>query len=239
MLYLSLAAAPVIIILIFIYVKDKYNKEPLRVLIRCFVGGLLSIIPIYLLNLLTGYFNGSFSDKINILYNSFVQAAFVEEGVKFALVMLLTWHSKYFDEKFDGIVYAVFVSMGFALVENILYVTSAGAGVGLLRAFTTVPAHAIFGINMGYYIGLAKYNAKKRKLYLFLAFFISFLLHGFFNLIVMIGVSILLLGFIFYVMFLYNYGIKKINELSKYKEKSGTVTTEAEKEHGVEEDVWL
>lgn len=226
MLYWSLAIAPVVIILIFIYVKDKYNKEPLQVLIRCFLGGAAAILPIYLLNLLTGLLDGYFGYKGQIVYDSFVQAALVEESVKFIILILMIWRSKYFDEKFDGIVYSVFVSMGFALIENILYVTAGGLGVGLLRAFTTVPAHAIFGISMGYYVGLAKFDVEKRKVYLALAFSLSIVLHGFYNLILMIGASILLLGFIFYVIFLYNYGIKKINELYKFKLKTDSDKTD-------------
>src|SRR5690606_34909890 len=84
---------------------------------------------------------------------------------------------KEFDEPFDGIVYAVMVSLGFAATENIAYVVQGGYEVALLRAFTAVPAHATFGIMMGYYMGKAKFSLRRQQLNL-LGLFLATLFHG-------------------------------------------------------------
>ena len=91
-------------------------------------------------------------------YTAFVVAGFTEELMKYLAFYFFFWQERNFNEKFDGIIYAVYISLGFAAVENILYVFSGGMGVGFVRAFTAVPAHALFGISMGYYFGLARFD---------------------------------------------------------------------------------
>lgn len=219
MLYLSLAVAPVLIILVYIYVRDKYNKEPIWLLLLLFFAGMFSVIPVlitgYFTELLSGYFQGLYKSA----YHAFVQAALVEEFFKLFFVFVIVWWNKHFDERFDGIVYAVFVSMGFALVENILYVFDYGATTGLIRIFTAVPAHAIFAISMGYYLGRAKFDANRRALYLLLAFIVPVLLHGFYDFVLMAGLPWLLLVFVVYLIFMYIYGFRHLKILAKYKVK--------------------
>jgi len=96
------------------------------------------------------------------LWMAFVVAGLTEEGFKFLAFFLIIWKNTHFNEKFDGILYTVFIDMGLAGVENIMYVTQRGAEVGLTRAFTAVPAHALFGVIMGYHLGLAKFYPKQR-----------------------------------------------------------------------------
>ena len=79
---------------------------------------------------------------------------------------MLLWYAyrkKEFDEPFDGIVYAVMVGMGFATVENISYVSQYGLMTGIMRLFMAVPAHASFAIIMGYFMGKARFSAKKEN----------------------------------------------------------------------------
>ena len=131
-----------------------------------------------------------------------------------AALSLLIWKNVEFNEKFDGIVYATFVSLGFAAVENILYVIDNGVSTGIMRAITAVPAHAIFGICMGYFFGMAKFYPKKRKTYLYLAFLLPFFLHGFYDFILMSGKNFLLILFIPFIIYMWIVGFTKIKTLN-------------------------
>lgn len=157
---LLLAVAPAIIIIAYIYFKDKFEKEPWKLLLKNFIlGATVSVI----LTLLLSYFIGSvFSefDELSIFdmfLKAFFTVALVEEFSKYIIVWFAQ-KNKEFNEPFDGIVYAVMVSMGFATLENVLYVYSYGFETGILRAFTAVPAHATFAILMGYFMGKAKFS---------------------------------------------------------------------------------
>ncbi|MDD3859874.1 MAG: PrsW family glutamic-type intramembrane protease [Bacteroidales bacterium] len=228
MIYLTISFAPVLIILTYIYVRDKFNREPFWLLFLSVLGGMFSVIPVLLVGIVTELFSPLFQGLQLAFYHAFIQAAFVEELFKLLVVLILVWGSRHFDERFDGIVYAVFVSMGFALVENIMYVFGGGLQVGLLRMITAVPAHAIFGIAMGYYLGLAKFNPWKRSTYLALAFIVPWLLHGFYDFVIMAGYEWLLVVFIIYLIFMYIYGFRKIRELARLKVKPVEESTETE-----------
>jgi len=219
MIYLSLAVAPVLIILIYIYVRDKFNREPFWLLFLSLVGGMFSVIPVLIVGSFTELFLPYFRGIDRAAYEAFVQAGFVEELFKYLIVLLLVWRSRHFDERFDGIVYAVFVSMGFALVENILYVFGGGVSTALMRFITAVPAHAIFGIAMGYYLGMAKFNPWRRSTYIALAFLVPWILHGFYDFVIMAGYEWLLIVFVIYLIFMYIFGFRKIRELARLKVK--------------------
>ena len=95
--------------------------------------------------------------------------------------MIFIWRDKNFDEYFDGIVYACFISLGFACVENIMYVVVNGVGTGIVRAMLSVPAHFLFGILMGYFLSLAKFTPEKRKHYIFLGLLFAIVAHGLYD----------------------------------------------------------
>ncbi len=180
---LALAIAPGIAICIFIYFKDKYNKEPLGLLLMSFFMGTLAIIPaIFIQVFLTRPVENWLGE--GIVYTavfSYLIVALSEEGSKFLGVRILPFRRKAFDDPFDGIVYAVMVSMGFATLENIGYVFQHGFGTGILRMFLSVPAHATFGVLMGYHIGLAKFDPVNRIRHMTLAIFWPGLFHGTFD----------------------------------------------------------
>lgn len=161
------ALAPVFMIIFYIYLKDKYEKEPKRLLFISFLLG--AVVSILITTLLYSVFNIAvpLTDKLSVM-QQFVQAFFVvgfsEELSKYLIVLLFAQKRKEFNEPFDGIVYAVMVSMGFAATENIMYVLNGGAATALARAFTAVPAHATFGILMGYFMGKAKFSNKRVQL---------------------------------------------------------------------------
>lgn len=158
MILLAIAAAPVLVLLFWFYHKDKYDKEPLRMLFLAFLGGCLSIVPTVLIGSWwqhMGFETGG--SNTYLVFYAFVVVALTEETCKFLFVRRIV-SKPYVDEPYDAIIYSVMVAMGFAFVENLLYVYQEGAGVGVLRAFTAVPAHATFGTIMGYFMGKAKFN---------------------------------------------------------------------------------
>lgn len=209
-----LASAPIIIILVYIYIRDKYEHEPIALLIKTLLAGALTVIPVLLVNSWLENFKGNFNGYTEVGYTAFVLAGFVEEFFKFLALFLLIWNHKEFDEKFDGIVYGVFISLGFAWVENIMYVLSYGHTVGYMRAITAVPAHAIFGITMGYFFSLAKFLPKDRMIYFSKALIYPVILHGIYDFILMSKQNILLVVFIPFVFYMWKAGFKKMKMLS-------------------------
>jgi RsiW-degrading membrane proteinase PrsW (M82 family) len=156
MTLIGLSLAPVLAIIWFIYLKDKYEPEPIKHILISFLLGCISIIPAAIFEFsLGGIYPENPKDVLVTAIWSFGIIAFSEEFVKFFMLRFYAYRQKEFDEPFDGIVYGVMISLGFAAVENILYVSEGGWGVALLRMFTAVPAHASFGVIMGYYFGLA------------------------------------------------------------------------------------
>lgn len=210
---LIIALGPIVIILIYIYIRDKYEKEPWPLLVKTFIAGALITIPIVFVEGILSAFGINFEGLLNAAYTAFVVAGFTEELFKYLVVYLLILKNTNFNERFDGIVYAVFVSLGFAAVENILYVYNYGMNTGLLRAITAVPAHALFGVIMGFYFGKSLFNSRKK--YLFLALFMPILLHGIYDFIIMSEIEILLFLFVPYIMYIWINGFKKMNYLSK------------------------
>lgn len=177
---LLLAISPVIIIVLYIYFKDKFEKEPIPFLLRNFLlGATVSI-------LITVIVGGFVSRLIPLIDNTsvfqqflkaFVVVALVEEFSKYVIVRYYSQRSKEYNEPFDGIVYAVMVSLGFAALENVLYVFQHGISTGIMRAFTAVPAHATFAILMGYFMGKAKFS-KNRIVLNLMGLFFATLFHG-------------------------------------------------------------
>ncbi len=180
MTLLLLAFAPVFVILIYIYVKDKFEKEPIGFLLKNFLLGavvsiLITIVLSFAANLI--YPITDPESVIQQFVKAFFIVALVEEFSKYIIVKYYSQNNTEFNEPFDGIVYAVVISMGFAAVENVLYVFQFGISTGILRAFTAVPAHATFGILMGYFMGKAKFKNKRIK-YNLLGLLTATIFHG-------------------------------------------------------------
>ncbi len=210
---LVISLAPVLIIIIYVYYRDKYEKEPWKMLLRALLLGSLITLPVIFLERALLVFLPA-GQMQSAAYNAFVVASLSEEGFKYLAFILFIWGNRNFNEKFDGIVYAVFISLGFAAVENVLYVLNAGAELGLSRALTAVPAHALFGVTMGYYLGLAKFFPKPRAWYLLLAFIYPWMFHAFYDFCLMSERYLLLLIFIPFLVFLWFTGFKKMKYLS-------------------------
>jgi protease PrsW len=176
---LSLALAPGIAIGIYIYLKDHHEREPIGLLLMSFFYGALSTVITLLISWpLTANVKIDENSIADQFLNAFFLVALVEEFSKFLFVRFILYNNKNFNEPFDGIVYALMVSMGFATLENVLYTFQYGVTTGLLRMFTAVPAHATFGVLMGYFLGIAKFTHKRELYYAFLALFVATLFHG-------------------------------------------------------------
>jgi RsiW-degrading membrane proteinase PrsW (M82 family) len=209
-----IALAPVFIIGFYIYYRDKYEKEPLGILFKALLAGVLICFPVMFVESFLSNFAESFG-LYRSAYDAFIVASLTEEGFKLTALWLLFWKNPNFNEKFDGLVYAVFISLGFAGFENMLYVLKGGVQVGWTRAFTAVPIHALNGAVMGYYFGIAKFFPEFKDRYLWLSFFMPFLLHGIYDFILMSGHPVLLTCFVPFIIFLWITGFKKMRTLSK------------------------
>lgn len=170
--YLSLSVAaliPVLLLCWYIYEKDRMEKEPIGLLAILFAAGAVLFIPtIYVENALIGVVDKMMESQMEFsltgvsgfvtevahiqhsLLCGFLAIALVEEGLKWLLLFLLTSKNKNFDHLFDGVVYAVFLSLGFAAMENVFYAVRDGWSVFILRSLTSVPGHMTFGVLMGF-----------------------------------------------------------------------------------------
>src|SRR5687768_6409909 len=164
--------------MLFIYLKDKHEREPLSLLLISFFYGVVSTLltlfiswPLDLLIELRKH------DIVDEFFSAFFKVALVEEFSKFLFVRFVLYPNKNFNEPFDGIVYAVMVSMGFATLENVLYVFQYGWETGILRMFTAVPAHASFGVMMGYFLGKAKFIHNRGLYFSLVALFTATFFH--------------------------------------------------------------
>jgi RsiW-degrading membrane proteinase PrsW (M82 family) len=164
---LALALAPGAIIGLYIYLKDKYEREPIRLVVLSFFLGIASTVITLIISFPINWLIPI--DEKNLTeqaVHAFLLVALIEEFSKFIFVRWVLYPDKNFNEPFDGIVYAVSVSLGFAGFENILYVMNSdnGLATGIMRMFTAVPAHATFAVLMGYYLGRAKCEPGKSYL---------------------------------------------------------------------------
>ena len=163
---LLLSLAPVAVIILYVYLKDKYDKEPKLLLFFCFLFG--AFVSIFITTLFYILFDYIIIPEENNVIEQFIKAFFIvgftEEFSKYIIVRYYAQKREDFNEPYDGIIYAVMVSMGFAATENILYVLQGGYEVALLRAVTAVPAHAAFAVLMGYYMGKAKFSKNRMQL---------------------------------------------------------------------------
>lgn len=222
---LFLAVIPVVIILTYIYLKDR-NKEPWPLLIKLFFLGIGSCILVLLLSKVL-YLIFPFMEKdtsymtfFEVMAYSFIGVALVEEFCKWVMVYIGAYFHKAYDEVYDGIVYAVYVSLGFACLENILYVfMNNSIAVGISRGILAVPGHACDAVFMGYYLALAKVYASlgKKNLEnknLLLSVIVPTILHGIYDFCLFSNIDILLLVFLVFVVAMYIFSIKKIKQLS-------------------------
>ena len=204
-----LAILPVIVLASYIYKKDKYEKEPLSMLILAFFLGMLAIpMDFVVVGIINAVIPGS-----TVFYNAFFEAGIPEEFCKWALFMLVIWRNRNFDEFFDGIVYACFIGLGFACVENMMYVFGSESfgeafHTGLMRALLSVPGHFLFAVIMGYFLGMAKFGSGGSGKYLVLSLVCPMVAHGIFDYLLMLSSAFTennmeWMGVLLFIIFIY------------------------------------
>ena len=222
LILIAAAVVPAIFLMVKVYQADRLEKEPMGMLIGLLFLGIIStslagtteeLGSVALANLFPN--GGLISDAL--LY--FIVVALSEEGFKYLLLKIRTWKSPHFNCQFDGVVYAVFVSLGFALWENIAYVLRFGFGTAVARAVTAVPGHACFGVFMGVWYGVAKRyelaghveeSAHARKM----ALVIPLLLHGVYDFIASMENDIMSILFLIFVGWMFRTALKLVRSVS-------------------------
>ncbi|GAC90353.1 membrane proteinase PrsW [Anoxybacillus flavithermus NBRC 109594] len=179
---ISAGIAPGLALLSYFYLKDEYETEPLSLVLRMFLYGAFLVFPLMFIQHVL---------KVeHMLTNPFVEAflstSLLEEFFKWFVFYYAIYDHREFNEPYDGIVYGVSVSLGFATLENILYLFANGVEFAVTRALLPVSSHALFGVIMGFYLGRAKFSLpKKEKNYIWLSFLLPFLFHGIYDYILL------------------------------------------------------
>lgn len=210
-----MALAPVLICLLYLYIRDKYEKEPVKLLLTGIIYGVVITFPIIqcetFMTALTPI-GGRLSEAF---FASFCVASLVEEAMKFIVLFFLTWRNDNLNERFDGIVYSAFIALGFAGFENVLYVLNpdlGGMNTALMRALISVPGHAFFGVTMGYYFAMAKLEREKRGTHILKAFIVTYVVHGLFDFILLSGALYTMPIFVAFLIYLWVNGFRKIKK---------------------------
>jgi len=225
------AILPSLVILRVVYSKDN-SKEPHKLLLALFGVGIISCFLTLVLSNVLGIIFPFFDTEASTVYKDnyfylfiycFIGIGLIEEWSKWIFNYGIIWNHKEFDHVYDAIVYAVFVSLGFATFENTLYVMTGGFRTAILRALLSVPAHAYFAISMGYYIGMAKQslfngNNKLSKKYQFMSILIPVLLHGFYDFCLFSRNLILIFLLFVFVIIICFKSIKRLNHFSSIRE---------------------
>lgn len=220
-----IALIPVVLLLFYILRKDRRAPEPARQLVKGFLFGILSLPLSFCMSAPFGYFGLYVDEPVTVwgsVMTAFWGAAIPEEIAKLVMLWLLLRKNRHFDEKLDGIVYAVCVSLGFAAGENLLYLFynyDNFLTVGIMRALFAIPAHFSFGVLMGYYYSLVKFYPKspaKNKVMVILA---PILAHGIYDSILFAldvtypAVALLLLAvFLAFCFLMWHYVTSRIRE---------------------------
>ncbi len=183
---LLLAALPGVLISYAIFRADKYEREPAGPLVLCFALGAAVTVPVVAgeRSVLSALGTPPYHLGQTLLF-SFGLLALVEEGAKFVILRGVAFPRSFFNEPFDGIVYAVLIAMGFATMENIAYAGRFGLQTAVVRALTAVPAHLAFAIAQGYYAGRAKFDPANQSRLLAQGFGLSVLLHGTYDVLIL------------------------------------------------------
>lgn len=201
------ALLPVFLIFKYVYGLDKVEREPIGLVLKVLIYGAIFSLPCagverFLMNLLPNFYSPE-TIEFAFMENT-VCVALVEELSKYLVIMLIVWKNRNFDYRYDGIVYAVTASLGFAALENILYVITYGTGVSIGRALFSIPGHTTFGVFMGYFLSRAKshwlhhHQIRETILKLF-ALFIPMIIHGCYDFLLSEQVAAMGCQYYFYI----------------------------------------
>lgn len=183
------ALLPVFLILRYVYTLDKVEREPIGFVLKVLLWGAIFSIPCagaerFMTNIINQLYNPETIEYAFI--ENTVGVALIEELSKWLVIMIIVWKNPNFDYRYDGVVYAVTASLGFAALENVLYVVTYGSGVSIGRALFAIPGHTTFGVFMGYFMSRGKSAwLHKREIGVFfckmLALIIPMFIHGIYD----------------------------------------------------------
>lgn len=229
-LLLLAALVPVVILLWFIFKKDSTQPEPVRMLLKAFMYGMLSVLLSFVFSMPTAEFfeleisPETYSSIGEAVADAFLLAAIPEEVAKLIMLWLLLRKNPFFDEKFDGIVYAACIGLGFAGFENVMYLVEgledgSWLGTGISRALFSVPGHFLFAVCMGYYYSLYHFGVSRKLVTKAMILIAPVMAHGIFDSILMsmqIDDTLSFIGmviFLFFFIRLKNKGKERINQM--------------------------
>ncbi len=217
LILLALAILPSVLLMLYIYKKDPI-PEPVPVMRRAFIYGMVSCIPIIIVELFLMPFISIFGENvIGTTMKAFLGAALPEESFKLLALWLILRNNPYYDEHYDGIVYSVCVGLGFATVENIGYVLENGVGTALARAFLAVPLHYACAVLMGYYYSVYHFVDRSERVK-WSILLVPILVHGIYDTFAFIasihpGVSsVIMMVLILFCVKLHQYCKKQIDK---------------------------
>ncbi|QHE52539.1 glutamic-type intramembrane protease PrsW [Pontibacillus sp. HMF3514] len=214
---LSAAIAPGLSLMSFFYLKDRFDHDPISMIIRTFIMGALLVFPIMFIQYAfetEGVAQAAWSQ-------SFLLSGSLEEFFKWFIFLYVVYKHTSFNGHYDGILYGVSISLGFATIENILYLLANGIEVAVGRAFFPVSSHALFGVLMGYYMGKAKTSdlpSKKSKL-LVVSLLLPIILHGFYDLILEMWSTYWIYILTPFMILLWLLALRKVKKANEYRNK--------------------
>jgi RsiW-degrading membrane proteinase PrsW (M82 family) len=229
LLLLFVSILPVYLVGRYIYNKDR-DKEPVGLITKLFFCGVGAFVLTIFITIFLGMFFPSLlsetydTDLLSLFFRVFLGIALVEEFSKWLFVYKVSFNHIEFDQVYDMMVYAAFVALGFACVENIFYVFEHGFGVGIIRGLLAVPGHACDGVLMGYYLSMAKLcevrdDKESKSNSIFMSILIPVLLHGFYD-YCLFSQRLLFIGMFFiFVICLYIIVVKRIKKVSSLAQK--------------------
>jgi RsiW-degrading membrane proteinase PrsW (M82 family) len=163
-LTLLVATAPSLVLLTYFYLRDRFEREPLGHLVAAYLLGMYAMLAAHAAaSLVEGLVSPVWlrlGGAPARLVDAFVLSGLIEEVAKWIPFVAVVYRWAEFDEPLDGVIYGVALSLGFATLENVLFVRRLGLEVAWPRAVFAVPAHALFGGSMGYYLGRARFQKR-------------------------------------------------------------------------------
>ena len=224
---MALAIVPGLLLILYVYRKDRVEKEPAGLLVKLVLFGIISCIAAGYLEQLESQFLPQYPQGTvqYAVQTSFLMAALVEETVKYLAMRFASWNNRAFNYRFDGVVYGLTAAVGFAIYENIMYVAMYGMQTAIVRAFTAIPLHAFCGAFMGAIYSYSKKASILGKggasfMYTILALLVPMAIHGTYDTFAFLGeqgtIPLLVL-----VVILYFAAITMIKKLSASDYRAG------------------
>jgi protease PrsW len=206
---ISAGIAPGLAMMSYLYLKDRYDSEPFSMVLRVFIFGAMLVFPIMFIQYVLQVEGIFVADVLK----AFIATSLLEEFFKWFVLFYIVYQHVEFDEPYDGIIYGASVSLGFATVENILYLFANGVEFAFARALLPVSSHALFGVIMGYYMGKGKFSNRNKISFVIISLLLPFVLHGIYDFILLTQER-----WLFYILpfmvFLWWFGIRKLKVAS-------------------------